>query len=184
MEITHGIETANGLIVTLTPEEQAWAEEIGCLRHQRSRERGLGDVAGLDMEDSEKLPLDILGAGAELAVAKALGVEWSATVDADKGAPDVTCPWGEPWQVRHSSHPNARLIGRPRDPRRHYYVLVTGGPSAYIVRGYTLGEVLFSDCNRCTPDPTRPECYAMPQSSLRPLGWYTSLMKQVEGARN
>ena len=102
---------------------------------------------------------DVVGAMAEAAVAKALGVYWLGEWLNHK-ALDV----GD-YQVRHTKHPNGRLLLQPGDADEQYFVLVTGLPPAFTIRG------AIDACQGKTTEfwdtsMERP-CYAVPQHKLK-----------------
>lgn len=78
---------------------------------------------------------DLESTGAEVAVAKYLGVYWGAPVNNFKDA-DI----GTNLQVRHSIDHSNNCIIRKRDSSDHFYVLVTGRLPNYKIQGYVLGK--------------------------------------------
>lgn len=107
--------------------------------------------------------VDIEGAAAELAVAKALGVYWSGqdTPDCDG---DIRA--GE--QVRHTERPNGCLIVHKKNADDHKFYLVTGIMPTMNVVGWIMGRDAKQEqwWRTNVPKPA----YFVPQSALIPFG--------------
>jgi hypothetical protein len=121
-------------------------------RHDNDRDKG-----------ADKWQIDIEGAMAELAAAKALGMYWPATVDTFKG-PDI----GDDIQVRWTKYNDGRLLYRNADSTDEYYVLVTGCAPGYEVRGWILGAHARRDEWADNPGGMG-RAYFVPQSHLQPI---------------
>lgn len=83
----------------LSPEDEAWAVGIGTERLEEAERNGLRErFAYLDRE--EGLRQHRIGAMAELAFARALGLEWPARVNTFRALPDVDPNWEVRWSSR------------------------------------------------------------------------------------
>jgi len=79
--------------------------------------------------------VDIEGAGAELCVAKWLGLYWNAVVNnPEQLAGDV----GK-YQVRHTQRMDGSLIVRDKDKDDAVFILVVGAYPTYVIIGWTTG---------------------------------------------
>jgi hypothetical protein len=128
-----------GRPVRLEPYEYEHAAQCAARRITDSAVKGLtarGASATKTLE--ELLTLNVLGAAAELAAAKALGVYWPAHVGVAKDVPDLP----PDWEVRGTSRPDGNLLLTPRDRPDRRYVLVTVAPGLpnLIVRGWVWGH--------------------------------------------
>ena len=143
--------------------ELTWAEvwkgiHCGSERRISVLKRGGTDRFGANPE-SIAWKADIEGACAELATAKALGIEWQALVDQGSQPdlmPDI--------EVRRT---NPSLIVRPGAYPDRKYVWVSGWAPHYQVVGWIMGadamrEEWLTDFNK----PNRPKCYCVPRGSL------------------
>lgn len=119
--------------VILDWHEVTAAATIGIHRRVSSLQKQITDR--MHSRDENPWQIDIEGACAELACAKALGVYWGAGVDTFK-SPDI----GHTIQVRSTSKPSNRLIIRENDPDDEAFILVVGKAPAYEVRGWILGR--------------------------------------------
>lgn len=146
--------------ITLDWHEYAMAAEIGKLRRMTALSRGSQNAhGGINLSWTE----DIEGAGAELCVAKALGIYWNGGIDTFKN-PDL----GHNIQVRWTpSHSNS-LIVRSADPDTDYYVLVTGTLPTLTIQGYALGSYAKNEYWSKAPNG-RPPAYFVPKDYLRPV---------------
>lgn len=108
----------------------------------------------------ERILLDVEAAGAEVAVAKYLGVYWAPTfgsnvVDIN---PNI--------DVKFTKHLTGRLLVYPEaDPDRRY-VLVTGAMPTYNIIGWIDGHDAKVDEFLDQPDRRRPPLYCVPQERL------------------
>ena len=151
--------------VQLTEAECRMAVAIGCERRIQSIRARRRDTAG-PVQASAVWTIDIEGAAAELAFAKAVGCYWDGSVGTFHHRPDVG-----PVHVRfaaragHQEH-HAHLIIRQGDPDG-IYALVTGLMPAYQVHGWAQwpGTPSFE----ATPDPERDPCRFIRQADLRPI---------------
>lgn len=112
------------------------------------------------MNPWERILLDIDGAGAEMAVAKHLGIYWGS--DFGHNGVDIK----PNIDVKFTKHLTGRLlVFTDADPDRKY-VLVTGGMPTYNVIGWMLGHDAKKEEYLDTPDRRRPPVYAVPQERL------------------
>jgi hypothetical protein len=155
--------TDQAITVALSWTEARHAALVGAERRLRSSQDGRQAHAGANVaEDGWRM--DIEGAGAELAFAKAMGWHWPGSVDVFHAEADV-----RHIHVRQSSGPGRKLLLRPNDPPG-VYVLVVGRMPRYEVIGWAHWPQDQPAAQSTTlGHPERPPCWAIPQSSLRPL---------------
>jgi|LauGreDrversion4_2_1035121.scaffolds.fasta_scaffold301304_3 hypothetical protein len=110
------------------------AINIGVLRQCSSLRRGLKDAHGAKSDNGWDMHIE--GACGEAAVAKALNVYWSGTVDTFKLGGDL----GKSIQVRTRSKDYYELIVRKDDRDDDIFVLVTGKAPKFNVVGWTFGK--------------------------------------------
>jgi len=147
--------------VTLDWHEYAMAAEIGSLRRRTALQRGSQNSHGaLDLSWTE----DIEGAGAELCVAKALGIYWNGGIDTFKSS-DLGVNIQVRWTPSHSNN----LIVRDADSDDDYYVLVTGTLPTMRIHGYAKGDYAKNDYWKRAPNG-RPPAYFVTKDYLRPVG--------------
>jgi hypothetical protein len=108
--------------------------------------------------------IDIEGACAEQAVAKALGVYWDSSVNTFK-LPDLPASL----QVRHTELDNGSLIVRPGDADGERFLLVTGRAPVFHLRGWLHGYEAKQRYYLKSPNG-KDDAYFVPQSALHPLG--------------
>lgn len=119
------------LEVVLTHDELRWASDVGLQRIALAPGNPRFEYSG----DRDGLNTHALGAMAELAFAKGLGLEWPAHVNTFRkpGYPDVF-PF---WEVRWSSKINRAKVAIDDAP--HYLVAhVTGTPPGFEIHGCIL----------------------------------------------
>lgn len=105
----------------------------------------------------------ILGALGEAAYAKTANRYWSGSVNTFKD-PDI----GADVQIRTRSHDHYDLIVRDADADRDVFVLVTGGPSEFVIRGWIHG----SDAKKPQWEKDyggHGKAWFVPQSALHPI---------------
>lgn len=117
--------------ITLGPEDVAWATEIGGLRHDNARAAGRQDRYG-PVRDARET--DVNAAGAELAVARWLGVDWDPVVDGADTGRRIGDVGG--YQVRSTPVDTYSLILHPEDNPEQVAILVTGTMPTYVLRGW------------------------------------------------
>lgn len=117
--------------VILAPHEMLLAANVGVMRQVQNLRKGRKDSYGFQGLGWE---VHILGACAELAVAKLTGTFWNGALG-NLSADDV----GE-LQVRYTDKPNGRLIVHPKDQDDKKFVLVRGAPPKMLVVGWMYGR--------------------------------------------
>ena len=148
--------------ITLSLEEIAMAASVAvhrgidAIKHNRKNQHGFTGNGWTE---------NIEGYGAELAVAKALNIYYSA--GAGKGFKDADV--SEKIQVRWASQENYRLIVRGPDKTDHVYVLVTGEAPEYDIKGFMPGHIVKQDKYFSNPGNGRPDAWWVPQSDLKPI---------------
>lgn len=145
--------------ITLTWHEVMSASLVGVMRQVASLRDRRKHIAGMDAIGWTE---HIEGACGEIAVAKALGVYWSAHVNNFSGddLPGI--------QIRTRRRQDWDLIVRPQDDDNARWVLVTGECPIYVVRGWIRGM----DAKRnewLSNHAGRPPAFFVPQSALRPM---------------
>ncbi len=146
--------------IKLTEFECRMAITIAVERCINSTFDGRKDNHGYDGSDS--WDVNIEGACAELAVAKAINKYWPGGVNTFK-APDL-----EDIQVRWTPRKDGHLIVRKGDPDNDKFVLVIGKMPDYEVVGWIKG----SDAKQeryLKNWGGRVPCYGVPQINLKPL---------------
>lgn len=121
------------------------------------------DSHGFVGDEGQGWNIHIEGAGGEIALAKALGMYWSGSVNTFKVGGDV----GE-LQVRTRSQHYYDLILRPDDRDDDLFALVTGLMPNYLVRGWTYAR----DAKRSEfvqKYGGRPAAWFVPTHFLRPF---------------
>ena len=106
--------------------------------------------------------IHILGALGECAFAKATNRYWSGSVNTFKSGGDVGSI-----QVRTRARHEYELIVRSQDKDEDIFVLVTGGPSSFDVRGWVRGSEA-KDASYVANHGGHGEAYFVPSRSLRP----------------
>lgn len=113
--------------------------------------------------------VDVEAAAGELAVAKAMGVFWSAADSAaeDRAGGDLGTMGGRVTQVRHTKRLNGSLICHPRDHDDHVFILVVGAMPRFKVVGWLHGADAKNEQWWRTDRP-RP-AFFVPQHALAPF---------------
>lgn len=127
--------------ITLTLGEICCAVAVGSQRQQEALRTGMTDPRAVsDAVKWGHWSSHIEGACAELAVCKALGLHWTASINTNKREPDIP-PLLEVRMRTPSKHAEElRLILRPNDRDERSYVLVTGYCPTYRIGGVILGK--------------------------------------------
>lgn len=114
------------MLVTLTPEECAFAAREGAMR----RVRGLLKRNHRHGEPRDPWAMDINGCAAEIAFAKGMGMYWwpRATPDPDGDVGD--------WQVRWTEREDGALILHESDRDDQRFALVIGSMPDYRIAGW------------------------------------------------
>lgn len=143
---------ADDPVVELSNVELLVAASVGNMRRVKSK--NLNDKKHSQTSD---WGIDTIGAIAEMAVAKYLGVYWEPTVNTFKAA-DVAG-----LQVRASQLENACLIVRPGDSKDDTYVLVIVGDNQCRIAGWCFGLFAMVDKH------WRGDAWWVPQEDLAEL---------------
>jgi hypothetical protein len=150
--------------VMLAPTEQFVAATIGQQRYTASRMRGLTHKVFQD-DTIDVARRDQHAAGSEIAVAKALGLYWPPSWNADKEAPDIP----PDIQVRWTTHHAGKLILRDGDPAGRY-VLVRGTTPEFELIGWASSEdAMQPDYLTNFGRTDAPPCFAVPNDCLNPI---------------
>lgn len=152
--------------IELTNYEMDQAADVGRSRNAINRDAGQADGCVM-----ESLDIDIQGAQAELAVAKAFKMEWTGRLytyqdwqDWRKNGHDVG-----PIEVRSTRHENGRLILHPSDNNKSPFVLIRSHKSPeFDIVGWQWGVVGKSDHYWHDVGYGRP-CFYVPNAKLRPI---------------
>jgi hypothetical protein len=149
------------MIIKLTPKDMEDAARVGKERFEESRKNRRRDTLGHDSERSH-----ILGAIGECAVAAAIGMPWSQSVNTFKSELDV----GR-YEVRTRSTSNGELIIRQNDPSDRMFVLVV--PAGSDPREWCIaGQMRASHAMQPTwwrTDRGDPPAWFVPQQFLTPF---------------
>ena len=105
----------------------------------------------------------ILGALGEMAFCKGTGRYWAGTVNTFKDA-DAGCRI----QVRTRASHDHEMIVRKKDSDDDLFVLVTGGPTDFVVRGWMRGGDAKSDAYWKNPGGYG-SAYFVPAAALHPM---------------
>ena len=152
--------------------ELSWGDvwrgvHVGSERRIAVLKRGGRDRYGADPE-LIAWKADIEGALAELAVARALGIHWPASVDQGNDPdlfPDI--------EVRRT---NPSLILRPADNPARRYVWVSGFAPSYVVGGWIKGaDGMRPEWETDFNKPNRPKCFCVPRGEL----WQMSKLAEL-----
>lgn len=144
--------------VELTQEEMRVAALIGVERRLRAIARNRQHRYAWTGE--AVWAIDIQAAGAELAIAKAIGRYWTDTAE-----PDAHGDVGDGVQVRWTKRENGCLLLHPTDPDAHVYVLVTGEMPVFEVPGWIRGA--HGKDERFWREMTGRPAFFVPQEALR-----------------
>ena len=156
-----------GVTVELTWPEMMIGLQIGGMRRVSSLLKGRENAHGFE---GDGWAVDIEGALAELACAKALNVYGGLTVGTFKQDPDIAGGY----EVRAASKDRASLIIRTGDDPQRPFILVVGiAPRLRIVGWITGHEARRDEWWRAPND--RPAAWFVPQINLRSLSELPSL---------
>jgi hypothetical protein len=137
------------------------AATIGIARHIESKRKGMNDAHGFDGDG--QWDIDIEGAAAEMAFAKAAKTYWSGSINTFKES-DI----GNKIQIRTVKNHKYSLIVRKNDNDNHYYFLVIGSTPKFIIRGYILGKE--AKQTKWLKNPNHREAaYFVPQDALHEI---------------
>ena len=154
--------TRNDPTVTLLPWEFKWCVDVANQRMTLSSDKGHNHASTYERGHLERIEQEVIGACAEMVVAKFLGRFWSPSVNTFHNTPDV-----EPnIEVRATSDPKNCLIVRDNDADDRWYILVTGTPPTMTVAGCIKGVEAKQDQWLRNPHGHR-QAWFVPQSALR-----------------
>jgi hypothetical protein len=120
--------------ITLTELEIEMSGMVGLKRNLLAVMRGYKGKHGVD--ESKNWDLNIEGACAEFAVAKAINRYWEPTNGTFKSGADI----GKNIQVRRRSKAGHDLIIRRDDNPEHIFFLITGSVPNFTVQGWIKGQ--------------------------------------------
>jgi len=144
--------------VKLNKREMVMAGLTGLLRWIESRLKCDTPANGQDLYNA--IADDVAGAMAEAAVAKRWGVFWLGHWN-QYGRSDVAgC------EVRHTRYHAGHLLVQRDNPVDATYVLVTGMPPEFIIRGWQPGEEAKQEKYWNTDRFKKRPCYSVPQAEL------------------
>lgn len=150
--------------IEITPDEFAMCVYVANDRQRNAVKAGKRNTIR-KMDWVESVSVHVHGCVGELAAAKALGVQWTGSVDTFKQFGDLR---GE-LEIRHRTKKEWDLIVRPSEANDRLYVLTRGTPPDSVeVVGYIQGHLAKQD--KWKKDyGGRGEAYFVPADALRPL---------------
>lgn len=147
--------------VKLSGYEMLLAAHAGVMRQVEAIRRGRVDNHGFR---GDGWGAHIEGCGAEMAVAKSVGIYWEAvTTNPDHLEGDVGAI-----EVRSSEKPDGRLILHPTDPDDSLFIFVVGKLPEYEIKGGIVAAEGKKQPYWQDPGTGRP-AFFVPQEALRPL---------------
>jgi len=159
------------MIIELSWEEIQYAANIGAARFVESRKLGLEGGQRFATAGYSDWSVDIDGAIAELAAAKALDSYWAGSVRSFRG-PDLS---GGMINIRSTRQKNGSLIIRPQD--HGVFMLVINQMPSFHLPGFIRTEDVKINYKLSNPgNRDNGEAYFVPQRDLFPL----SLLKEVK----
>lgn len=151
------------MIVKLTPEEMSQAVDVANKRYLYSLlTKGRDSVD--KKEWTEGFLAHLAGATGEVAVAKALDMQWPGWINRFKSRPDL----GNRIEVRHRRDGSRDLIVRKDDDSNSLFVLTTGQDNEVVVHGYIKGKVAKKKI-WLAAHGGKPEAYFVPRANLMPI---------------
>lgn len=155
-----------GIPVPLTTAEMFHGAQVGCARYLKARRSAR--KGKFPCPPREAFGVDIWGACAELAFAKAMNLYWAAATERDCGVGDVGG-----WHVRWRSETHRDLIVQPRDKPDARVVLVVNVEHVF----YLVGWIIAGDVQRGTVGTWKEQgedgipypAFFVPQTNLRAL---------------
>jgi hypothetical protein len=156
--------------ISLTPEEAYMAFLVGGQRQLNSVLAGRRDAYGFK---GDPWRVHIEGAMGEMALAKCLGRYWSGAGERFEDDTDVGGI-----QVRTRSNHKYELYLWPKDETDAIYVLVTGLPPVYRVRGWITGADAKNEDWFKSLQTGRAPAYFVPTEALRPMAELRKLLKK------
>lgn len=149
--------------VSLTYPQVMTGSMVGLMRELKARQRNSRPTGGARSDKAEGWTANIEGALAEMAVAQALGLNWSCSVDTFKSEPDV----GK-YEVRMRTQHQWELIVRPDDYEDRIYIHVTGVAPDFWIRGWMYGREAKRDEWLQSHGGREPAWFA-PNKALHPM---------------
>jgi len=143
--------------VTLTAQEMRVAAMVGAGREIENLIEGKRPTVG-GLRANNYWSMHILGAQAELALAKYLGFYWSG-MRPNRNDGDVG-----PLEVRWTDRDDGCLLLHPNDPSDRAFVLVTGTGPEFVLRGWAFAGSVKLD-HYWRTDTGRP-AFFVPQEAL------------------
>lgn len=160
--VTLAIDQARNPTVTLLPWEFKFCVDVANQRMAISNEKALNHASTYDRSHLKRIEEEVIGACAEMVVAKYLGKFWSPSVNTFHKVPDI-----EPnIEVRGTAEPDNSLIVRDNDADDRWYILVIGKPPTMTVMGCIQGAEAKQDRWLRNPNGHR-RAWFVPQSALR-----------------
>jgi hypothetical protein len=158
-------QTSTLIEVRLTHHETLAACFVGLMRQIKSLARGSKDTYGFDADASDGWKVQMNGACAEQAFAKATDRHWDCSVDVF-GRPDFAPNIDIKTRPSHDS----LLIVRPDAHDEWKFVHVTGTPfRRHKIHGWIYGRDAKRPEWEGRPDPKRPPCFQVPSDALRSI---------------
>lgn len=153
---------------------QVLGHAVAVMQEKSASENGLTNANGLSSADA--FQAQVTGAVWELAGARILGYathlpETNLTRSTEKFA-DIIGLDGTRIDLKGTQYPEGGLIVKTWHPSSWAYVLVTPASrwsSVLVCRGWVWGHEAQQPRWVDAPDPTRPDCYRVPQAALRSM---------------
>lgn len=153
--------------ITLEPYELEIADYVGRLRRAKHEEADAVGGHGISQTDKEnQLAMDCMGARAELAFAKFIGVYWTNAFDDVIGEYPKSDVGG--YGVRSTEWPDGCLMVHKRDPDEQTFVLVIVASPFFRFPGSMIGSAAKQE-KWWDVERTRSGAYMIPQRRL--TGW-------------
>lgn len=145
--------------VTLDPNDQAWAGDVGKMRMAKAK----GKPKWAYKDGRSGVSTHIIGAMAELAFCRGLGLVWPASEGVGRREPDV---WPR-WEVRWAGPPMLKVA--TNDPPDRYAALVRGKIPNFEIIGYCIAG--WAQRTKTLQDPGKrgQPAYFVPIRELVPI---------------
>lgn len=165
------------IVMRPTESELHLAASVGVLRMIYALRTNRKRLPGLNDDDAGPIQ-HILGAIAEMMLAKRLGVYWSGTIGTVRAEADV----GRCYQVRATDHPNGKLIVHPEDKDHQPFVLARVLlPDVHLV-GWLWGDEAKFPAHWRT-DVRYPAFFAWPVHDMETLPDEATVLARPDGYR-
>jgi hypothetical protein len=156
---------ADGSVRVLLDEAE-WSEANRLARQWEAEDNERGWAMAWPTTGESAVELKTRAIGAELAAARALGLERNERLLGRDYRGEKPADLGIRTEVRNTRSPWGSLYVKPRDPDGRYVVLVNGGGPGYVVVGWTTTD----EARRIgTFRPSPYPAYAVPARLLRRL---------------